>query len=119
MHQWRELEPEGRGHELMLAWGLYRRGGERDHSAVTSGHWSEPLDKATDAEPPYIVTLDRMLRDLNLAGYEHSIEITKRFYLAHPRLALWDLAEKVHRTESFCRLTLRGICALAEQKVPE
>jgi len=112
------LEPEGRGHELLETWALFRRGGERDgmpHVCVAG--YKEPLDKEHANEPPYIIVIDRMLALLFTSGYEHSVEIVKRFYLSN--LAVWELAEKMHRTEGFIRLTLRGVCALAEEKVPE
>lgn len=110
-------EIEGRGHELMQTWALYRRGGERPRSTVAAVGWSEQLDKAHDNEPPSVLAIDDMLAGLFRSGYEHAVEITKRFYLSN--LAVWEVAEKMHRTQGFVRLTLRGVCALAEQRVPE
>ena len=116
-NQWRGLEPEGRGHELMQTWALYRRGGERTKSPIASGNWSERLDEAHDNEPPFVLVIDRMLASLFRAGYEDTVDIAKRFYLSN--LAVWEIAPKVRRTEGFIRLTLRGVCALAEERVPE
>lgn len=110
-------EIEGRGHDLMETWALYRRGGERSKSPVASIGWSEQLDKAHDNEPPSVLVIDRMLAGLFRAGYEGAVEITKRFYLSN--LAVWEVAEKMRRTQGFVRLTLRGVCALAEDRCPE
>lgn len=115
--QWQGLEPEGRGHELMQTWALYRRGGERTKSPVASIGWTEQLDKAHDNEPPFVLSIDRMLAGLFRSGYEDSVDIAKRFYLSN--LAVWEIAPKIGRTEGFIRLTLRGICALAEERCPE
>ena len=117
--QVRVLEPEGRGHELMLQWGLHRRGGERTRSPISSGSWSEPLDPCHDDEPPFVVEIDDVLRGLVRGGYEQSVDIAKVFYLEHPRYDYWQVAQKCFRTDGFVRLTLRGICALVEQKVSE
>jgi len=110
-------EIDGRGHELMQTWALYRRGGERTKSAVASVGWSEQLDKAHENEPPSVLVIDRMLAGLFRAGYEGSVDVAKRFYLSN--LSVWEVAEKMHRTEGFVRLTLKGICALAEDRVTE
>jgi hypothetical protein len=108
----------GRGHELMQTWALFRRGGERDGlPRAVNGGWSEPLDKAKDSEPPTVVEIDRILAGLYRAGYEHSVEIAKRFYLAGE--PVWSLAHKVCRTEGFVRLTIRGLCDLVESRVTE
>lgn len=112
-------EIEGRGHDLMVTWGLHRRGGERTRSPVASGGWSEPLDKAYDNEPPAVLAIDRVLAGLSKAGYEQSVDIAKRFYLEHPRVSVWELAERVRRTEGFVRLTIRGICALVDERVSD
>lgn len=117
VRQWQGLEPEGRGHELMQTWALYRRGGERTKSPVASIGWTEQLDKAHDNEPPFVVAIDRMLAGLFRSGYEDTVDIAKRFYLSN--LAVWEVAEKTHRTEGFVRLALRGICGLAEERVSE
>jgi len=115
LSQWRE--PEGRGHELLQLWALYRRGGERGHSPFVSGYLKEPLDKAHDGEPEEVMTIDRVLAALCRADCWHSVEIVKRYYLSETPVA--KITEDMHRTEGFVRLTLRGICALVEEKVPE
>jgi hypothetical protein len=117
--QWHGLEPDGRGHELLIEWGRHRRGGERTHSPITSGGWSERLDPVHEDEPPSVVAIDRLLAQLMRAGYEHSVEIVKRFYLEHPKYSLYEVAGKVYRTEGFVRLTIRGVCALVEENVRE
>lgn len=116
---WRGLEPAGRGHELLIVWGQHRRGGNDTHSPVASGSWSEPLDKCHDDEPHYVVLIDDVFRGLVLAGCEHTVEISKRFYLEYPRYDFWEVAAKVYRTEGFVRLTLRGVVDLVELRVPE
>jgi hypothetical protein len=116
--QWRGLEPEGRGHELLMTWALYRRGGERDGlPGDVKGYLKEALDKAYDSEPPSVLAIDDILAGLYRTGYEHTVEIVKRFYLSED--PIYRLAPKVCRTEGFVRLTLRGVCALVEDKISE
>jgi hypothetical protein len=116
--QWRGLEPEGRGHDLLTTWALYRRGGERDGlPRDVKGYLREPLDKAHDSEPPYVLAIDDILAGLYRTGYEHTVEIVKRYYLSGE--AIYQLAPKVCRTEGFVRLSLRGVCALAEDRIAE
>lgn len=111
----RGLEPEGRGHELLQTWALYRRNGELLGlpKAVGSG-WSEPLDKARDEEPAWVVLVDRALAGINRA---HPIyqKMVKMFYLDNR--AIWDVAEHVRCTDKYVALSLRGICAHVESRV--
>ena len=111
-------DPEGRGHELMLTWALFRRGGERDNlpRGVHMG-WSEQLDREHVNEPPYVVEIDRILSGLYQSGFEHCVEIAKRFYLAGT--PIWIIAPKMRRTEPFVALTLRGICGLVEERITQ
>lgn len=111
------VEPDGRGHELLLLWGLHRRGGNDTKSPVASSSWSEPLDKAVEDEPPEVVAVDRVLAVLARAGYWHTVEIAKVFYLGHPKYDYWQVADKVRRTEGFVRLTLRGLADLVDERV--
>lgn len=111
------VEPDGRGHELLLLWGLHRRGGERTKSPVASMGWSEPLDRAIEDEPPSVVAVDRVLAVLARAGYWHTVEIAKVFYLEHPKYDYWQVAEKLYKTEGFVRLSLRGLADLVDSKV--
>ena len=109
-------EIEGRGHDLLQTWALFRRGGERDGLPRGSGSgWSEPLDKEHANEPPSVIEIDRILAGLFRSGFEHSVDITKRFYLSGE--AIWSLAPKVRRTEGFVLLTIRGVCTLVETRV--
>jgi len=111
------LEPEGRGNELMLRWALFRRGGERSHSPVTSCRYDEPLDKEHENEPAYVVEIDRILAGLYRSGFEHSVDIAKRYYLS--AMSVWEVASKTRKTEGFVCLTLRGLCGLVEERVTE
>lgn len=117
--QWRGLEPDGRGHELLIRWGQHRRGGERTRSPVSSGGWDERLDPVHEDEPPFVVEIDDILRGLVRAGHGDSVAIAKIFYLEHPKYAVWQVAGKVCRTEGFVRLTLRGVCALVDERVSD
>ena len=108
---------EGRGHELLQTWALYRRGGERDGlPRDVSGYLREPLDQAYDAEPPYVLQIDDVLSGLYRAGYEHTVEIVKRYYLDGNE-PIHKLAPKVCRTEGFVRLTIKGVCALVDERI--
>ena len=112
----RSLDPlEGhRGNELFQTWALYRRGGERTKSPVASGGWNEPADVAHDGEPAWVVQIDHLIAHLARVNecYER---IVKRRYLE--ALSVWEVAEKVQRTEGFVVLSLRAACDLAEQRV--
>lgn len=112
------LDPSGRGHELLQTWALYRRGGERDGlPRVVNGGWDEPLDKEHVNEPPSVVEIDRILAGLYRSGFEHSVDITKRYYLS--AMSVWEVASKTRRTVGFVCLTLRGLCGLVEQRISE
>jgi hypothetical protein len=118
--QWPSLEPEGRGHELLIAWGLHRRGGEQTRSPIASLQYDrEPIDPVYEDEPDFVVLIDDVLRVLMRSGHEDAVAIVKRFYLEHPKYDYFEVAGKVHRTEGFVRLTLRGVAALVESKIPE
>lgn len=105
----------GRGHELLIKWGQHRRGGDRTRSPVASSGWHEPLDKCYEDEPDFVVLIDDVLGEIVV----DAVRMVKVFYLEHPRYAVWEVAEKLRRTHRFTLLTLRGVCALVEQKVPE
>lgn len=115
--QWSGLEPEGVGHDHLLIWGQHRRGGERSHSPVTSGSWSDRLDPCHDDEPWFVVEIDDVFRRLMRQGLEHTVDIGKWFYLNHPKYSMWEVANKVMRTEGFVRLTIRGVCGLVEDQI--
>lgn len=112
---WRGLEPEGRGHELLQTWALYRRNGNLIGLPKLVGcGLNEPLDKARDEEPAWVVLVDRALASVYRVHpvYQRMI---KMFYLDNR--AIWDVAETVRRTEGFVALSLRGICAHVESRV--
>ena len=110
-------EFEGRGHELLQTWALYRRGGEREGLPKdVSGYLREAQDRAYDAEPPSVLQVDDVLAGLFKAGYEHAVEIVKRYYLDGNE-PLYKLAPKIRRTEGFVRLTIRGVCAIVDKRI--
>lgn len=109
-------EPVGRGNELMCDWARYRRGGNHTRSPVASGSWSDRLDVAVDAEPAWVCLIDLMLGKVIRANPVYK-QIVQRFWLDNK--AMWDVAEKVQRTEGFVWLALHAICDLAEAAVPE
>jgi hypothetical protein len=107
----------GRGNDLMQTWALYRR----DASRAPLPHidrmpWSERLDKAMDAEPEWVILIDRMIADLGRIN-DFYPRLVKRYYLDHQ--SVWQVAEKLGRTEGFVLLSLRGVCSLAETRVSE
>ena len=113
--QWRGYIPEGRGHELLQTWALYRRDGDRIGAPrVGGGGWSEPLDKAMDCEPPWVLLVDDALAVIYRAHmvYEKMVKI---FYLDNR--SIWEVAEKCQRTNGFVSLSLRGICGHVESRV--
>jgi len=114
-HDKRTLEPDGRGHELLTVWALYRRGGERMKSPVASGGWSERLDAEHVNEPESVLAIDRILAGLFKSGFEDTVDMVRRFYLSN--LSIWQVAQKMRRTDGFVRLTLRGVCAIVDERV--
>lgn len=106
---------EGRGHELLIEWGKHRRGGDRTRSAVASSGWHEPLDKCYEDEPDSVLLIDDVLLEI----VADAARMVKVFYLEHPRYSVWEVAEKLHRTPKFTLMTLRGVCALVEMRIPE
>lgn len=113
---WR-AEPEGRGHELLQTWALYRRDASRhDEPRVERMAWKEQLPRAFDAEPAWIVLVDRAIGQL--ARIQEVYEaIVKRYYLDGQQI--WQVAPKVCRTEGFVMMSLRGICDHVDRKVPK
>lgn len=110
-------EIAGRGNDLMQTWALHRR----DASPRTAAHvehmpWKERLDKAVDAEPSWVIEIDHMIAYLGRIN-DFYPRVVKRYYLDNQ--SVWEVAEKLHRTENFVLLSLRGVCSLAESRVPE
>lgn len=110
---WRGPGPEGRGHELLQEWALFRRGGQSIGPHAGNGGWSEPLDKAMECEPPWVVLVDDALAAYSVNPvYE---QMVKGFYLDNR--SFWEVAGKVQRTVGFVALSLRGICEHVESRV--
>jgi hypothetical protein len=114
--QWTGIEPCGRGHELMLTWAPYRRGGNDTRSPVASLGWSEPLDKSTDAEPFWVVLVDREIGRLTKINFFYE-KLVQRYYLEG--MALWQVSEKLGRTEGFIRMSVCAVCDSVDEKIPE
>jgi hypothetical protein len=116
LREWPSLEPEGRGHELLVFWAPYRRGGNDTKSPVASGGWHEPLDKAADEEPRWLVMVDREIGRLAQINYFYE-KLVQRYYLE--QMAMWQLTAKLGRTEAFVRMSLRAVCDSVDQAIPE
>ena len=103
-----------RGNELFQTWALYRRGRERTKSPVASTGWGDSIGVALDGEPDWLVQLDHLIA--YLARINEAYErIIQRRYLEG--LAIWQVAEKVCRTEGFVLLSLRAACDLADERI--
>lgn len=112
---WGGYEPEGRGHELLRTWALYRRGSDRLGAPNRVGSsLSEPLAKAFDAEPPWVLLVDDALSQVYRTHHVYE-PMVKLFYL--DERAIWDVAEKIQRTNAFVAMRLRSICAHVESRV--
>lgn len=112
---WKSPEPDGPGHDKLMTWALYRRdGGSVGRPRAAGIGWDEPLDRAVDAEPAWVVLVDHALVSIYRVHsvYERMVKI---FYL--DRRAVWEVAEKVQRTPGFVLLSLRGICDHVETRV--
>jgi len=84
-------------------------------SPVASGGWDEPLDPAYEDEPDFVVEIDDVLKEI----VPMAVELTKVFYLEHPKLGVWQVAERCRKTYQFSLLTIRGVCALVESRISE
>jgi hypothetical protein len=102
------------GHKLFQDWALYRRGGERTKSPVASVGWSDQADVAHDAEPAWVVQIDHVIAYLARINEAYERIILRRYLEG---LAIWEVAEKVQRTEGFVLLSLRASCDLADERV--
>ncbi len=114
--QWTGLEPEGRGNDLLKLWAPYRRGGERSRSPVASVGWTEQLAKAFDAEPFWLVMVDREIGRLTRINYLYE-KLVQRFYLE--QMALWQLEDKLGRTPGFIRMSVCAVCDAIDRAIPE
>jgi hypothetical protein len=114
--QWTGLEPSGRGHELLVFWAPYRRGGNDTKSPVASMGWHEPLDKAADKEPWWLVMVDREIARLTKINYVYE-KLVKRYYV--DQMPLWDLEDKVGRTPAFIRRSICAVCDSIDRSIPE
>lgn len=114
--RWHGWQPEGRGHSLLDKWAPYRRDASRHTLPDRPGpmSWDEPLERAFDAEPEWVVLVDRALATVYRCHDVYE-QIVKRFYL--DKQAVWELAPKIHRTPGFVALALRGVCSHVEQRV--
>lgn len=114
--QWEPDGPSGRGHELLNFWAPYRRGGNDTRSPVASLGWHEPLDRAADEEPLWLVRVDREIGRLARINCVYE-KIVQRFYLE--QLAIWQLEAKIGRTEGFIRMSLCAVCDSIDRAIPE
>jgi hypothetical protein len=114
--QWHGLQPEGRGHDLLMLWAPYRRGGNNTRSPVASVGWTEQLDKAADEEPHWLVKIDREIGRLTRINFMYE-KLVQRFYLEE--LALWQLEAKLGRTEGFIRMSVCASCDSVDRAIPE
>lgn len=114
--RWYGWVPQGRGHELLERWAPYRRDAKRStqpkDAAVMA--WSEPLEKAFDGEPDWVVLVDRAVAELVKIDDIYD-DLLKRFYL--DRQALWELAPRLGRTEGFAAMRLQAACDHVNKKV--
>lgn len=108
-------EIDGRGNELLTFWAPYRRGGNDTRSPVASMGWHEQLDRAMDAEPPWLVMVDREIGRLARINFFYE-KLVQRYYLE--QLALWQLEAKLGRTEGFIRMSLRAVCDSVDRAIP-
>lgn len=112
----RVQEPDCRGHRVMLDWAPYRRDARRvvDAPKDVKMAWKDRGDVAFDAEPPWVVPVDRAVASLikiNLF-YERVID---RVYLDGQ--SLWQAAGNLERTPAFVLAYLNAICARVEERV--
>lgn len=109
-------DPDCRGHRVMVWWAPYRRDAKRIVDAPKGGHmaWGERLDIAKDAEPEWVVTVDRALAALIRANlfYEKLID---RYYLDGQ--SIWQTAGNLDRTPGFIWAYLNALCQHVERHV--
>jgi hypothetical protein len=109
-------DPDRRGHRIMQAWAPYRRDAKRviDAPKDSKMAWKDRADVAFDAEPPWVVPVDRAIASLvklNLF-YEKLID---RYYLDGQ--SLWQSAGNLDRTPGLVLTYLNIICERVEKRV--
>ena len=109
-------DPDCRGHRVMVKWAPYRRDARRiiDAPRDVKMPWSERLAVAFDAEPEWVVLVDRALATVIKvnAFYERLVE---RYYLDEQ--TIWQTAGNLSRTPGFVMLSLNGLCSHIETHV--
>lgn len=113
---YRVRDPDCRGHRVMMAWAPYRRDAKRimDAPHIERMPWSERLELAFDAEPPWVVQADRAVASLIKVNlfYERLID---RYYL--DQQSIWQTAGNLERTPGFIAAYLNAVCFHVEQRV--
>jgi len=98
--------PEGPGHELLMEWALWNRGGTPGNGSS----WSvkERLDPSHDDVPPERVTIIDGIVGRMGASHPQYLSMVKRFYLEE--ISFWEVAGRLKCTVGFVRLRLQAIC---------
>lgn len=112
----RVQDPDSRGHRIMLRWAPYRRDAKRVIDAPQIEHmpWKDREPVAFDAEPDWVVPVDRAVASLvkmNLF-YEKVID---RYYLDGQ--SLWQTAGNLDRTAGFILAYVNAICSRVEERI--
>ena len=98
--------PEGPGHELLLEWAMWNRGGTPGKGST----WSvkERLDPPHDDVPPDRVTIIDGIMGRVGASHPQYLSMVKRFYLEE--ISFWEVAGRLKYTVGFVRLSLQAVC---------
>lgn len=112
----RARDPDCRGHYVMMRWAPFRRDARRIIDAPRDVHmaWSERQDVAKEAEPPWVVAVDRALAKIIQVNlfYERLID---RYYIDGQ--SVWQTAGNLERTPMFICAYLNALCEHVERHV--
>jgi hypothetical protein len=111
----RVQDPDCRGHRVMQAWAPYRRDTAlHDIPDGAKMGWKERLDVAKEAEPEWVVLVDRAISPLVKANHFYA-RLIKRYYL--DQQSLWAVASNIERTPGFVMLYINAICSHVEERI--
>lgn len=111
--QWGKLEPEGLGHDLLLAWAPWAR---EDRDPLLYPRWAEGprVDKGYHGDPPDSVNrTDKIVARIRLEHRQY-YRVIARYYL--DQLLPHQMALTLGYTEGWTRTMILAACGLVEMR---
>lgn len=112
--QWRGLEPQGLGHDLLIEWAPWVR---EDREGSASWHVRPRVDRGYHGDMPRRVQFtDKIVARIRLE-YPPYYRVMARYYL--DELAPWQMKQTLQATEGWIRTMLLAACGLVEIRYGE